>query len=355
MKCSKCGAETKEGKFCEECGAELTQETAVEKTENKPGKKGDNNPKDGKKQEKEQGSEKQEEKSEDVKNALDNLEKYEQGTIPDPKEKPKSRSRFIYPKNPMLWSFLWLAAFGAVLGLLSGIFFNTDLSGKETIFGITFSVFTAAVFAMAFIYYFPAALQLDRLLKGRGVKLEYGLKNYELVDLAEKAKKSNRGFYLAIGLFGLAFSIYYIYILATTAQQTTFMKISLIFSLSVFVICAVLFFVMPKFNYGRVMENGSRVIIGSKAVYYGGVYYHWRKIQPDATFGHVNSKKHELELTFTQEFKSGKSQKRSVKVYAPDTALKGIQKLLEEYEESNRKYREKKEQQSIVNGKPVSK
>lgn len=359
MKCSKCGAEVKEGKFCEECGAELMSAPAEEKPENETEKTKENTeekkPKNDQKTKKEPASEKSEEKSQDVKDALDNLEKYEQGTIPDPKEKPKSRSRFVYPKNPMLWSFLWLAAFGVVLGILTGVFFNTDLSGKETVFGITFSVFTAAVFAMAFIYYFPAALQLDRLLKGRGVKLEYGLKNYELVDLAEKAKKSNRGFYLAIGLFGLAFSIYYIYILATAAQQTTFMKISLIFSISVFVICAVLFFVMPKFNYGRVMENGSRVIIGSKAVYYGGVYYHWRKIQPDATFGHVNSKKHELELTFTQEFKNGKSRKRTVEVYAPDTALKGIQKLLEEYEENNRKYRAKKEQQSIVNGKPVSK
>lgn len=254
----------------------------------------------------------------------------------------------------MLWSFLWLLFFGVILGALSAIFFGTDLEGKETVFGIIFAIFAAAVLGIDFIYYFPAALQLDRLLKGKGVRLEYRLKNYELIEIAEKAKKRNRGFYLAIGLFGLAFTIYYIYILATTVQQTTLMWISLIFSTGVFIICAALFFVMPKFNYGKTMENGSRVIIGNKSVYYGGTYYHWRKVQPDATFGKVNTKKHELEITFTQEFKNGKSQKQRVELYAPDTSLREITRLLEEYEKSNKKYREKKEETSEVNGKPVS-
>ena len=383
MKCSKCGAENQRGKFCQECG-ELLEEQMEEgknerenERENERTEEGKEEPKKGKRKnekaaknhkednkEKAAGKEadediprsKEEEQEEyDVKEALLNLEKYEQGTITDPKDKPKDKKKsFLYPQNPMLWSFLWLLLFGAILGALSAIFFGTDLEGKETVFGIIFAIFAAAVLGIDFIYYFPAALQLDKLLKGKGVRLEYRLKNYELIEIAEKAKKRNRGFYLAIGLFGLAFSIYYIYILATTVQQTTLMWISLIFSACVFIICAALFFVMPKFNYGKTMENGSRVIIGNKSVYYGGTYYHWRKVQPDATFGKVNTKKHELEITFTQDFKNGKSQKQRVELYAPDTSLREITRLLEEYEKSNKKYREKKEETSEVNGKPVS-
>lgn len=409
MKCSKCGAEDQSGKFCQECGEELDNKEGFSESaeisgnsENakddgdkdeknaEKGNKKDNSPsenaKDNEKSkednrdssrkendninenENENGDKNEnesenpsggedEEKSDEVKDALEKLEQYEQGTITDPKDKPKPKKKrsFLYPQNPMLWSFMMLLLFGAVLGVLSAVFFKTDLDGKEVVFGIVFSVFTAAVLGIDFAYYFPSALKLDRLLKGKGVRLEYGLKKYELIDLAEKAKKRNRGFYLAIGLFGLAFTIYYIYILATTVQQTALMWVSLVFSASVFAICGTLFFVMPKFNYGKMMENGSRVIIGNKSVYYGGTYYHWRRVQPDATFGKVNTKKHELEITFTQEFKNGKAKKQRVEMYAPDSALKGITKLLSEYEVNNKKYREKKEQMSVVNGKPVSK
>ena len=292
MKCSKCGTENQSGKFCQECG-ELLEEQREEgknerenerenerteegKEELKKGKrknekaaknhKEDNKEKAAGKEAKEADenipqSQDEEQSEDDVREALYNLEKYEQGTITDPKDKPKDKKKsFLYPQNPMLWSFLWLLFFGVILGALSAIFFGTDLEGKETVFGIIFAIFAAAVLGIDFIYYFPAALQLDRLLKGKGVRLEYRLKNYELIEIAEKAKKRNRGFYLAIGLFGLAFTIYYIYILATTVQQTTLMWISLIFSTGVFIICAALFFVMPKFNYGKTMENGSRVI-----------------------------------------------------------------------------------------------
>ncbi len=408
MKCSMCGAENQNGKFCQQCGEELENRAEIaEETDrtseisgladiieaaniadsadiaiNAEGSsEGENAEKkntenaseddfaedceenreelrdiDGGETESEFDNENENgEKSPEVMDALENLEKYEQGTITDPKDKPKPQKRrsFLYPQNPMLWSFLMLLLFAAVLGILSAVFFNTDLDGKETVFGIVFTVFTAAVLGIDFAYYFPSAIMLDRLLKGKGTRLEYGLKRYELIDLAEQAKKRNRGFYLAIGLFGLAFTIYYIYILATTVQQTTLMWISLVFSASVFVICGTLFFVMPKFNYGKMMENGSRVIVGSKSVYYGGTYYHWIKVQPDATFGKVNTKKHELEITFTQEFKNGKIKKHRVSMYAPDTALKGITKLLEEYETNCKKYREKKEQMSIVDGNPA--
>lgn len=333
MKCNECGAENQDAKFCSECGASLEAESAELSAVT------------------ESETDAEEEKDEGVKDALENLEKYEQGTITHPKDKPKKKSNFWCPKNPMLWSFLWLFLFGVVLGILTAVFFKTDLGGTEIVFGIFFSIFTAGVIAIDFIYYFPAALTLDKLLKGKGIRLEYRLKDYELVDLAEKAKKHNRGFYLAIGLFGLAFTIYYIYILATATIQTTLMWISLIFSICVFAIFALLFFLMPKINYERMMENGSRVIIGSKSVYYGGNYYHWHNIQPDATFGNLNTKRHELELTFTQEFKNGDTKRKKLSIYAPDSAIKGISKLLKEYESSVKKYRERQTKNSIINDK----
>ncbi|MBD5081035.1 MAG: hypothetical protein HDT44_04645 [Ruminococcaceae bacterium] len=414
MKCSVCGAENQNGKFCQQCGEELekqekTDHTAelfayvdnisdnsdisddpdnsdnfdnaaddnvvysTEDSSEEKNAKSENNtfpPKEEFEESLEESDDlrdidgEAESGTDDSENVeispevMGALEKYEQGTIPDPKDKPKppKKKSFLYPQNPMLWSFLMLLLFAAVLGILSAVFFHTDLEGKEIVFGIVFLVFTAAVLGIDFAYYFPSAIMLDRLLKGKGARLEYSLKKYELIDLAEQAKKRNRGFYLAIGLFGLAFTIYYIYILATTVQQTTLMWISLIFSASVFVICATLFFVMPKFNYGKMMENGSRVIIGNKSVYYGGTYYHWIKVQPDATFAKINTKKHELEITFTQEFKNGNVKKQRVTVYAPDTALKGISKLLGEYEVSSKKFWEKKkEEMSVVDGKPNNK
>lgn len=341
MKCKKCGAESQDEKFCSECGAPLETEPA------EPSEAAESDA------DAEEEIAAEEEKDENVKGALKNLEKYERGTISHPKDKPKKKSRFWCPKNPMLWSFLWLLLFGIILGILSAVFFKTDLGGTETVFGILFVIFTVGVIAIDFIFYFPAALALDKMLRGKGVRLEYRLKDYELVDLAEKAKKHNRGFYLAIGLFGLAFTIYYIYILAAATVQTTLMWVSLIFSICVFAIFALLFFLMPKINYERMMENGSRVIIGNKSVYYGGNYYRWRSIQPDATFGNLNTKRHELELTFTQEFKNGNTKRKKLSVYAPDSAIKGISKLLKEYEDSIKKYREKQTKNSIVNDNKI--
>ncbi len=371
MKCGECGAENQNGSFCEECGAKLDnsdqkKENNDQENINKKQKKKEQKQKENTNQREisDENTENTEndrntdnadnlEKDENVKEALNNLKIYEEGTITDPKDKAPKKRKFHCPQNPMLWSFGWLFLFGAVLTGLTFVFFNTDLSGTQLFFGISFAVFSAVVLAIDFIYYFPAALQLDKLLKGKGVRLEYGLKKYELIDLAERAKSRNRGFYLAIGLFGLAFTVYYIYILATASIQTTLMWVSLIFSFCVFAIFAVLFFLMPKFNYDRMLENGSRVIVGDKSVYYGGNYYHWRKVAPDATFANFNTKKHILEITFVQDFKSGKSQKRRVEMYAPDTAIKDINKLLAEYEKNNKKYREKKEQMSIVDGKPI--
>lgn len=281
--------------------------------------------------------------------AMLNLKKFEEGSITHPKDKPKEKRKFYCPKNPMLWAFLCLLVFGLILGGLTAFFFNVELDGAQIVFGIAFAVFTAAVLAIDFVYYLPAAWELDRLLKGKGVRLEYKLKKYETAELAQRAKKRNRGFYLAIGLFGLAFSVYYIYIIANAIVTTNLMWISLIFSICVFVIFALLFFIMPKINYERMMVNGEKVIIGNKSVYYGGVYYHWRRIQPEATFGNLNTKRHKLDITFTQEFKNGASKRRKVEIYAPDSAIRGISDLLREYETSVKGYQEKQERNSIIN------
>lgn len=377
MKCSKCGYENADrARFCEECGAPLENvndrlqsfsdddaqgapdamsERGESFRENVPanaGQKEDTAVYNSGAETSDSGyGEKYGDEAEDgyTSAALENLKKFEEGSITHPNDKPKEKRKFYCPQNPMLWSFLWLLLFGAVLGALSAYFFNVDLDGTQIVFGIAFSVFTAAVLVIDFIYYFPAALTLDKLLKGRGTRLEYRLKKHELVDLAEAAKKRNRGFYLAIGLFGLAFSIYYIYILATAIVKTNLMWISLFFSIGVFVIFALLFFIMPKFNYERMMQNGARVIVGNRSVYYGGTYYHWRKIQPDATFGNLNTKKHKLEIVFTQEQKNGETKRRKVEMYAPDTAIRDITRLLNEYETNSKKYREKQAKKAAAN------
>ena len=395
MKCSKCGYENVEGQFCEKCGSLLEEAAEIsEPTENAPanenlentvpegdikkfgggidenflkslGELGDATEQDTNTLDLPETTDADSADIHDITNdedeeenssivdpianeALENLKKYEEGTISHPKDKPKKKRKFYCPQNPMLWSFLWLLLFGAVLGVLSAYFFNVDLGGTQIIFGIAFLVFTAAVMVIDFIYYFPSALALDKMLKGKGSRLEYRLKNYELVDLAEKAKKKNRGFYLAIALFGLAFLIYHLYILATAMVPTNLMYISIYFSAAVFVIFALLFFIMPKFNYERMMQNGERVIVGNMSVYYGGTYYHWHKIRPEATFGNLNTKKHKLEIIFTQERKNGDTKRRKVEMYAPDNAIKDITRLLEEYEEESKKYREKQRKNTVI-------
>ncbi len=362
MKCSNCGHENNEGKFCEDCGlplataSESPPENIVDQnnSENFDGSLFDGMedfdiaPKVTKESEHFNENDENESKKKDADAALENLKKFEEGTITHPDDKPKQKRKFYCPRNPMLWSFLWLLLFGAVLGVLSIFFFNVDLDGTQIVFGIVFTVFTAAVLVIDFAYYFPAALTLDKLLKGKGAKLEYRLKKHELIDLAEKAKKRNRGFYIAIALFGLAFSVYYIYILANAMVKTNLMWISLFFSIGVFAIFALLFFVMPKFNYERMMQNGERVIVGSKSVYYGGTYYHWGKIMPEATYGTLNTKKHKLEIIFTQELKNGDTKRRKVEMYAPDSAIREITALLKEYEKSAVKYRETHAKSSVL-------
>ena len=364
MKCSNCGHENNEGKFCEDCGlplataSESPPENIVDQNniENFDGSLFDGMedfnivPKVIKESEhfNENDENELKKKDPDADAALENLKKFEEGTITHPDDKPKQKRKFYCPRNPMLWSFLWLLLFGAVLGGLSIFFFNVDLDGTQIVFGIVFTVFTSAVLVIDFAYYFPAALTLDKLLKGKGAKLEYRLKKHELIDLAEKAKKRNRGFYIAISLFGLAFSVYYIYILANAMVKTNLMWISLFFSIGVFAIFALLFFVMPKFNYERMMQNGERVIVGSKSVYYGGTYYHWGKIMPEATYGTLNTKKHKLEIIFTQELKNGDTKRRKVEMYAPDSAIREITALLKEYEKSAVKYRETHAKSSVL-------
>lgn len=371
MICKSCGAENENLKFCTECGAPLEQETETAGEHDITAETFSTLPEDfaelpplpdelrGEElfplpeepgaEESFEAEEDGEPKSEEVKEALENLEKYEAGTITHPSEKPKEKRSFWCPKNPVLWSFLWLLAFGALLGGLTALFFAIDLEGTQIIFGIAFAVFTAAVLGIDFTYYLPAALTLDRLFKGKGVRLEYQLKEHELVEQAEKAKSRNRGFYVAIGLFGLAFSIYYIYILATAIVQTRLMWISLVFSICVFVVFALLFFIMPRFNYMRMMQGGKRVIIGEKSVYYGGNYYHWRSVQPEATLANVNSRRHEFQLTFLQVFKNGKTQRRKVEVYLPDRELGNAANLAKAYEVSAKAYHEKQLQNSILN------
>ena len=353
MICKKCGAENEEVKFCIECGAPLTEETEAVPPEDmslpQETEAAEETPPQSENPEAESDENDTEPKSDDVKEALEKLEKYEEGTITHPDEKPKEKRSFWCPKNPVLWSFLWLLGFGVALGGLTALFFAIDLDGTQIIFGVAFAVFTAAVLGIDFTYYLPAALTLDKMFKGKGVRLEYQLKEHELVEQAEKAKKRNRGFYLAIGLFGLAFTIYYIYILATAIVQTKLMWISLVFSICVFIISALLFFLMPKYNYLRMIQGGKRVIIGEKSVYYGGNYYHWRNVQPEAAYGNINSKKHELQLTFVQEFKNGKTQRRKVELYLPDRELKSGTELVKRLEATAKAYQEGLLKNSVLN------
>lgn len=360
MICKKCGEENADGKFCSKCGepleqAEVTsggsmpevtlpqQDDIISEeslTDAIPAFEAE---------ESKSADEAEESKSAEVQAALGNLERYEEGTITHPDEKPRPKGSFFFPKNPMLWAFGWLLVFALVLGGLTTLFFSFDIGGTQIIFGVLFALFTAAVLVLDFMYYLPSAITLSRLFRGKGVRLEYKLKDHEILEQAEIAKKRNRGFYLAISLFGLAFTIYHIVILVNSEVPHFLMWVSIIYSLCIFVIFALMFFLMPKYNYQRMMQGGKRVIIGEKSVYYGGTYYHWRSTEPEATIGNVNSRKHELQLTFLQVFKNGKTHRRKVDVFLPDRELNNATNLTKAYEVSAKAYHEKQLQNSLLN------
>lgn len=351
MQCKECGAENQDGKFCEKCGADLeniAEETPCEETpcEQEIPVQADDQP-DNTAQAEEQ--ERLPEKSAEVRSALYNMDMYNTGTITHPSEKPVKKRKFYCPKNPVLWSFLWLLVFAAVLAALTVVFFNVKLGGLEIVFGIIFAVFTAAVLALDFGFYLPDALRLKRMFKGKGVRFSYTLNDDEVKDLAQKARKKNRLLYLIAAIIGLLFSAYYIYILADAIVKTNLMWISLAFSLGVFVIFTALFFIMPKINYERMLQGGEQVIIGERSVYYGGNYYHWRKIQPDATIANISSRKNELELTFTQEFSNGSTKRRKLELHLPDRELKNARKLVKECEKNYKAYQEKQAKMSVLN------
>ena len=72
-------------------------------------------------------------------------------------------------------------------------------------------------------------------------------------------------------------------------------------------------------------------------------------MQPEATFGSVNSKRHELQLTFVQEFKDGKTQRRKVELYIPDRELKSATTLVKTLEASAKAYQERQLKNSVLN------
>lgn len=320
----------------EENGAEFSQEGCAQNNE-----ENDKIPENGK------DDDEISQKAEEIKNALDEWEHRESNRSSAAK-KPEKKHSFIYPKNSVMAAFVCLIGFAVILAILSAVFFGVDLDGNQVIFGVAFTIFAAAVTGIALIYYLPAALELNKLLGGKGVRMRYKLKNYEVIDLAEQAKNKNRGFYLAVSLFGLAFSIYYIVILSQAIVKTNLMYASLIFSACVFVFFALLFFFVPKYNYNRMMESGNIVIIGVKSVYFGGIYYHWHKVNPAATEANMD-KKHRLEITFAREFKNGKIKKEKVTVYVPEREMETAQKLLEEYKKSYQKYSQEQKKHSILN------
>lgn len=130
MKCSNCGAEVKPGKFCEECGAPLEASApqsapSAPDTSTAPNTDFSNSKIDSP-------------NDVQISQAMQNLKKYEEGTITHPDDKPKKKRKFWCPQNPMLWAFIWLTVFGLVLVALIFLFFAIDIGGSQIVFAIAF-------------------------------------------------------------------------------------------------------------------------------------------------------------------------------------------------------------------------
>ena len=325
MICKKCGEETDGVKFCTKCGADLKEQAeAVNAVYDDD-----------------------ETVSQEVKRARENVKSYEEGTI-QLVDKTESKRKFYCPKNPMLASFLALLAFGAVLAVVDIILWNSGIEDPMGIIApLVFLLLPLAILTIGVIYFLLPSVKLDRLFKGKGVLMEYRLAKDELEEQAQRAKKNNRIVYIIGGVLALLFTVFYAYRI-TSAEGTPLLWASFWISLAICAAFIVLLVIMPKVNYEMMMENGGRVIIGEKSVYYGGRYYWWSKIEPKLTYGNYNQKKEQLVLTYTSVKKDGATKKKRVEIFAPERELKGITKMLSVFEINVKEYRLQEEKNKII-------
>ena len=328
MICKKCGAETDGAKFCTKCGASLTDQ--IENANANADLNDDDAP-----------------VSEEVRRARESVKSYEEGTI-QLADKAESKRKFYCPKNPMLASFLALLAFSAVLAVVDIILWNSGIEGPMGIIApLVFLLLPLAILTLGVFYFLLPSVKLDRLFKGKGVLMEYKLKRDELEEQAERAKKKNRIVYIIGGVLALLFTVFYAYRL-TSADGTPLLWASFWISLAICAAFIVLLVIMPKVNYEMMMENGGRVIIGEKSVYYGGRYYWWSKIEPKLTYGNYNQKKEQLALTYTSVKRDGDTKKKRVEIFAPERELKAITKMLSVFETNVKEYRLQEEKNKII-------
>ena len=332
MICKKCGFDIGEAKFCTECGTKINEKDLEEIN----------------------SGEQAVESAEDInlQRALNELQSFENGSIPDSNEEPeKKRNRFLYPKNPMLAASIWLFAFAAALGLIDFIFFSINIEGiLGIVYRASFLFMALLVLFADLVFYFKQAIKLDKMFKGKGTLFEYKLKDNEIEEEAQKAKKKNRIFFLLISFFALAFSTYYGFLLFSAVNKSALLLISFVFSAIVFLVFILFFLFLPKLNYNRMKYNGAQVIIGEKSLYYGGRYYWWTKIEPQLTFGKYNDDAQTLTITFKKVLKSGKTQNRRVELFVPERELHGITNLLSLYETRIKEYKKAEDKNSILAG-----
>lgn len=316
MVCTNCGAEIGDSKFCTECGTKVgaTPEASTPQS-----------------------------RDEALERALENLKKFEEGTI-EPDEEVKVKRKPFCWKNPVLGTTVILLIATVLCVLMTVIFFNIENTIPHR---IIFIVLSAALLALTVLVYLPNAFRLDKMLRGKDVKFEYRIREEEIEPLAKKARKKNRIWYLIVAIVSLGFTSYYAYLCATAVDSNAILWTPFWFCLAVFAVSTAMFFLVPILNYNRMMENGKHVIIGEKAVYYGGQYHHWFGIEPMLTYGKYNSKTNEFTLTFTKVAKDGSETKKKVEMYAPIKESNKIMALLDVYEAEITKYRAQKRQNAV--------
>lgn len=288
---------------------------------------------------------------EESESVSERIKKFQDGSIAERTEKPKEKRMPFCWKNPALLSFCIALGAGLVCVLFSIFFFLYNTEDNELIFyRIGFTAFAVLFCATAFFFYFPAALGLDQMFRGKNVAASWTLTDDEILEQALNAKKSNRIFNILLTVFSALFLAAYIYGFTQAGFTGTLSNIMLLTSALLFVGALANLIISPKIRFNRMMQNGKNVIIGTKSVYYGGEYYRWHGIEPRATTCRYSSKKQLLTLTYSRVKKNGAVDKKTVCVYAPEREERTILKLEEEYRKSNELYRNEQEKNSILAG-----
>lgn len=314
MECSKCGAKVKENeKFCNKCGEKIKSDVPITEEERKL--------------------------------AQQRLKEYSEsgGDTPEQFErKRKNKFSITSVDNPMMLMFT--VSFMACLAFLGAAIISFSLSNGSfdvILTGIVFLIISVFFGWLAFFIFIKPARTLKNMLRGKKLAAKWELSADELNGLVNTDEKKHRGKFISAVVFGSVGIILGIMFMHTAEA---FWQTIIWISLAALGFGIALLVLYPKYRRKRMIEKGSKILIGEDAVFANGTFYYWRNVDKKRTYAVYNEKKNTLKIEFCKAGKD-KLEKKRVEVCVPRTKLKEAFDLVKAYEKTALKYEEELKKQ----------